>query len=143
MTKKTNVISIRFYKPADYKELSENLKSARMLHLPTDSEINFNKKIKRNPDSILIGQIDGKFAGNIVISEDGWNAVLFRLAVSQKYRKQGIGTKLLEKAVNILKRKRYDNVLLMADPNDKALIKFYKHRGFHPLVERLLMVKKL
>lgn len=136
-------IKIRFYTPSDYKNLSANLRSAGMLHLPTDSKENFKEKIKRNPDSILVVCVNGKFAGNIVISEDGWNAVLFRLAVRKEYRKQGIGTKLLEKAVEILKSKKYDNVLLMANPDDKDLIKFYKRRGFHPLVERLLMVKKL
>ena len=64
------------------------------------------EKLKnKEPDgSIIIADVNGKIVGCIFFTWDGWDSSLYRLAVHPDYRKQGLGTKLLEEAENRLKK---------------------------------------
>jgi ribosomal protein S18 acetylase RimI-like enzyme len=54
--------------------------------------------IARDPEALLLAEIDGKLVGTVIAGFDGWRCHLYRLAVHPEHRRQGIATALLDAA---------------------------------------------
>ncbi|GAA3090766.1 GNAT family N-acetyltransferase [Streptosporangium carneum] len=54
--------------------------------------------VERDPEALLIAEIDGRTVGTVIAGWDGWRAHLYRLAVAPTHRRQGVGTALLRAA---------------------------------------------
>ncbi|WP_433417084.1 GNAT family N-acetyltransferase [Microtetraspora malaysiensis] len=54
--------------------------------------------VGRDPEALLIAEIDGTLVGTLVAGWDGWRAHLYRLAVDPGHRRMGIGSRLIEAA---------------------------------------------
>lgn len=63
-----------------------------------DSPAKVEALIARDPESLLLAELDGKLVGTLIAGWDGWRAHLYRLAVHPSYRRKGIGTTLLAAA---------------------------------------------
>ncbi|NKZ05346.1 GNAT family N-acetyltransferase [Actinomadura latina] len=63
-----------------------------------DSSQGFLALIDRDPQALLVAEIDGRMVGTLIAGWDGWRAHLYRLAVHPEYRRQGIARKLTERA---------------------------------------------
>lgn len=123
-------IFIRPYKPNDYRTVKRNLEDGGLFYAGMDSEDRFKEKIRRNPDSILVAEVDGKIVGNVLFVEDGWAAFGFRLAVNKKYRRRGIGTKLMAAVENILRNKGYSEIHILVDESEAGLKRYYSKTGY-------------
>ncbi|TXK34103.1 GNAT family N-acetyltransferase [Nonomuraea sp. C10] len=54
--------------------------------------------VERDPQALLLAELDGALAGTLIAGWDGWRAHLYRLAVHPAHRRQGIATALLAAA---------------------------------------------
>jgi ribosomal protein S18 acetylase RimI-like enzyme len=54
--------------------------------------------IERDPEALLIAELDGQLVGTLIAGWDGWRAHLYRLAVHPSHRRKGIATTLLAAA---------------------------------------------
>lgn len=54
--------------------------------------------IERDPEALLIAELDGELVGTLIAGWDGWRAHLYRLAVHPSHRRKGIATTLLAAA---------------------------------------------
>lgn len=54
--------------------------------------------IERDPEALLIAELDGEMVGTLIAGWDGWRAHLYRLAVHPNHRRKGIATTLLAAA---------------------------------------------
>ncbi|MEV0350519.1 GNAT family N-acetyltransferase [Nonomuraea sp. NPDC050680] len=54
--------------------------------------------IERDPEALLIAELDGELVGTLIAGWDGWRAHLYRLAVHPAHRRKGIATTLLAAA---------------------------------------------
>jgi predicted N-acetyltransferase YhbS len=71
-----NGIKIRPYTPDDYMSVRRNMEEGGLYYPEIDSEQKLNEKIKRNPGSIIVAELNGEAVGNVLIMEvDG--AILF------------------------------------------------------------------
>lgn len=61
--------------------------------------------------------------------------------VNEKYRKQGIGSKLIEKIYKIAKENQIEEVELMVTAHNIPAVNFYERQGFE--VERVKLCKKI
>lgn len=136
-------IKIRSYTPSDFPSVKENLSQAGMYEENWDNEKNLDEKIRRNPGSILVAEEDGKVIGNIFVVEDGWGSWLFRLAVDESRRKQGIGTMLLRDAEKLIKQRGIKEVALLVDVKKEHLKAFYQKRGYEVGGTYTVMWRKL
>lgn len=133
MPKKTPLkIAIRGYRPQDYPHVRENLEDGGIFTESMDKEKQLNKKIERNPGSILVAVVDGRPVGNIFVVEDGWAAFLYRLAVRREYRRQGIGKALMAAAERHLRKKGYQEVHILVREKEEALREYYYQMGYEP-----------
>jgi ribosomal protein S18 acetylase RimI-like enzyme len=60
--------------------------------------------VERDPEALLIAEIDGRMAGTLVAGWDGWRAHLYRLAVDPELRRRGIGSQLIAAAEERFRR---------------------------------------
>jgi ribosomal protein S18 acetylase RimI-like enzyme len=61
-----------------------------------DDEIVVRRLLERDPDALLVAEVDGELVGTLVAGWDGWRGNMYRLAVSPEHRRQGIAARLVE-----------------------------------------------
>ncbi len=121
---------IREYRGSDYVQVTENLKAAEMFKREVETAEVFAAKIKHAPNSILVAEMDGKVIGNIFIIFDKLQSFIYRFAVREEYRKQGIGTQLLKKAEDLLREFGAARVSGTIRENHPELEKYYTELGY-------------
>ncbi|GAA5073128.1 ribosomal protein S18 acetylase RimI-like enzyme [Thermocatellispora tengchongensis] len=63
-----------------------------------DSAAKVEALIERDPEALLVAELDGELVGTLIAGWDGWRAHLYRLAVHPAHRRKGIATTLLKAA---------------------------------------------
>lgn len=125
-------MKIRNYTNDDYREVTSILKDSDLFDEVWDSEDNLKSLVANNPESILVAEDQGKIIGTVFIIPYGEKvSYLFRLAVKQAYRKQGIASTLIEKAEEIVGQVGTTELGLYVDSGNMNLHAFYKKRGFN------------
>lgn len=123
-------ISIRPYNDSDYNAIKKILQQSDMYDKVWDSRKNLKKKIRTLPGSIILATDNGNVIGCVYAQTDGWEGLVWRLAVLKDYRKHGIGTKLLKNAEKFLKKKGVREVGMLVNSKNEELQKYYKQRGY-------------
>lgn len=54
--------------------------------------------LDRDPEALLVAELDGEVVGTLIAGWDGWRAHLYRLAVHPGHRRKGIGGRLIAAA---------------------------------------------
>jgi len=79
-------------------------------------------------NSEVVGMVSAQM--NISTAEGGLSALLEDLIVRQEFRKQGIGTKLLNTAINWAEFKGAKRVQLLSDKRNQPALDFYTKEGW-------------
>jgi len=97
------MMEIREMDISDYHEVM-NLWSMTeaMLLRDADSRENIRNYLSRNPGMSFVAFDNGKVIGAILVGTDGRRGYVQHLAISSSYRRQGIGAKLISRAVEAL-----------------------------------------
>lgn len=102
-------------------------------------------------DYCLAAEIDGQIAGLVWVRNiHGYGSIddetpEFAISVRQEYRKQGIGTQLMQSMMEQLRKKGYRKVSLSVQKNNAAL-RLYRRLGFKTFcdkAEELIMICEL
>jgi len=88
------------------------------------------KKLDFQPELFFIGLLEDKVIGSIMVGYEGHRGWINYLAVIPEYQKQGYGRKLVQKAINELKKNGCLKVNLQVRRSNTSVIDFYKHLGF-------------
>lgn len=71
---------------------------------PSDRPEPVHRLIDRDPEAVLLAELDGRIVGTIISGWDGWRANLYRLAVDPGLRGRGLGRTLLGLAEERLRK---------------------------------------
>ena len=96
----------------------------------SDDPKEIRKKLLRDPDLFLVAEADGKMAGTVLGGFDGRRGMVYHLAVSESYRKQGIGEMLMEELEDRLKAKGCIRCYLLVTVENESAMRFYEKRGW-------------
>ena len=88
------------------------------------------RKLVFQPDLFFVALLDGKVVGSIMVGYEGHRGWLNYLAVLPEHQRRGYGRKLVEKAVDELKRLGCLKVNLQVRRSNVSVVEFYKHLGF-------------
>ncbi len=126
-------IHIREYKhPVDYPEvrrLWENMEvGIRLGRSDTPEEI--QKKIDHNPELFLLAEIDHQLVGTLMGGFDGRRGLIYHLAVSPLFRRQGIGSMLMNEMENRFKSRGCLKCYLMVTKDNVEAMRYYELRGW-------------
>lgn len=131
-------MQVRAYEPKD----SSGVKN--LIFAILEKEYPFDRSAYRDSDindisgiysgegnTFFVIEDHGKITGTVGIKMDTpESALLRRLFVDEKYRKQGIGTALISKAIEFCKAKKYKEMIFRATDRMSDAMKLCKKNGF-------------
>ncbi len=95
-----------------------------------DSREGIGNYLKRNPTTSFVAVCEEKVVGVILCGHDGRRGIIQHACVSPEYRRYGIGSKLVDLALEALKAEGINKVLLVAFKKNEGGNKFWESQGF-------------
>ncbi|HIX60366.1 MAG TPA: GNAT family N-acetyltransferase [Candidatus Blautia gallistercoris] len=107
---------IRVMKAADYEQVYALWKKIRGFGIRSidDSREGVERFLKRNPNTSIVAEIDGKIVGSILCGHDGRRGCFYHVCVDEAYRRHGIGKSMVVMAMQALKEEHINKVSLIA-----------------------------
>lgn len=97
---------------------------------PDDSKENISKYLERNPNTSFVAVESGEIVGAILAGHDGYRGFIHHTAVSSSHRGMGIGTKLVNAAVDAIRNEGINKVVLVAFKTNTLGNNFWEKQGF-------------
>lgn len=95
-----------------------------------DSREGIEKYLKRNPNTSFVAEENGVLAGVILCGHDGRRGYIQHMSVAPEYRRRGIATRLLNRALDALKAEGIHKAALVAFKNNAGGNAFWEQQGF-------------
>jgi len=89
-----------------------------------------DEKIRFQPDLFLVGLLDKKLIGTIMVGYEGHRGWVNYLAIHQEFRGRGFGVKLMDYATEILTNMGCQKINVQIRKTNNSVIEFYKKLGF-------------
>lgn len=97
---------------------------------PTDEPDAVVRLVERDPEALIVAEVDGRIVGTVIAGWDGWRANLYRLAVDPDTRGHGIGGLLLSSAENRLHTLGAERYCAMVLEDNDAGRAFWAANGY-------------
>ena len=101
----------------------------------------FAEKRDVQPELFFVAEIEGVVVGTVVAGYDGHRGWLYRVAVSPRHQRLGIGTALVRHAEEALSSLGCPKINLQVRVNNAAVLAFYQKLGWN--LEELISLGKL
>jgi ribosomal protein S18 acetylase RimI-like enzyme len=108
-----------------------------------DSITGIEKYLLRNPNTCFVAEINNEIVGVILSGHDGRRGLIYHLAVKVSNRELGIGSKLLDKAIEALNNEGITKVYIIVFKNNVNGNNFWEKRGFIVPGETLYRAKEI
>lgn len=95
-----------------------------------DSRQGIERYLRRNPEACFVAEKDNKIIGVILCGNDGRRGYIHHTAVAEAERNNGVGTALVDAAVNALKREGIRKVALVVFSDNDLGNSFWEKQGF-------------
>ena len=95
-----------------------------------DSKAGIAKYLARNPNTCFVAEKGGKIVGAVLSGHDGRRGNILHLAVCENQKRQGIGTVLVDAAINALRREGIRKVWLLVMGDNGQGNAFWEKQGF-------------
>ncbi|MBR3504831.1 MAG: GNAT family N-acetyltransferase [Clostridia bacterium] len=95
-----------------------------------DSREGIERYLRRNPDTCFVAEDGGRIVGAILAGHDGRRGVISHTAVSPAHRREGVGRRLAEAALDSLKAQGINKVFLVVFARNEAGNAFWARMGF-------------
>jgi ribosomal protein S18 acetylase RimI-like enzyme len=98
-------ISVRRCREADVSAVLDLWTEARSEHASTPDRLDdVERLIADSPAALLVAERDGMIVGALIAAWDGWRGNMYRLAVRDGHRREGIGLALTRAGEEYLRR---------------------------------------
>jgi ribosomal protein S18 acetylase RimI-like enzyme len=108
-------------------------------HDPAES---IRLKIAEQPELFFIAAKGGTIVGTIMAGYDGHRGWIYRVAVSPRHQRQGIGSALMRRAVDALVKRGAPKINLQVRGTNQGVVTFYRRLGF-TVEDRISMGKRV
>lgn len=108
----------------------------------SDTSVEIEKKLARDPDLFLIAEEDGQIIGTVIGGFDGRRGLLYHLAVAAPFRGRGIGSRLMEEIESRLRAKGCIRCYLMVLADNEEVMRYYENHGWESISEHVLTYAK-
>jgi ribosomal protein S18 acetylase RimI-like enzyme len=116
---------------SEYQDAIVDLWRKCNLTVPQNDPVeDIRRKLVFQPELFFVALFGGKVIGSIMVGYEGHRGWLNYMAVLPEHQRHGYGRKLVEKAVDELKRLGCLKVNLQIRRSNVSVIEFYKHLGF-------------
>ena len=84
------------------------------------------------PAALLVAERDGETVGALIATWDGWRGNMYRLAVHDGHRRQGIGLALIQAGETYLRQRGARRVTALVAFDDREAGGFWAAAGYPP-----------
>lgn len=132
MGDENTMTKIRLMKITDYEQLWSLWNSCAGMGLNSldDSADGIARFLARNPTTCFVAEESGEIVGAIMAGNDGRRGYIYHTAVLPEFSGQGIGRKLVDTAVESLKKCGIAKVALVVFARNEAGNAFWEKLGF-------------
>lgn len=95
-----------------------------------DSREGIAKYLARNPNTCFVAEADGKVIGVILSGHDGRRGYIHHTAVAENEQRKGVGTALVDAAMDALRREGINKVALVVFGKNEKGNAFWEKHGF-------------
>lgn len=123
---------IREMKQSDYDKvyaLWEEIKGFALRSVD-DSYEGIARFLKRNPTTSIVAIVDDTVIGSILCGQDGRRGCFYHVCVHKAYRHEGVGHKMVQKALQALEKEKISKVSLVAFKENGIGNSFWKEEGW-------------
>lgn len=130
-------MEIRMMTISDYEKVYELWTNTAGMGIRSldDSKEGFAKFLRRNPTTNFVAIIDDMIIGVILSGHDGRRGYIYHTAVDIKYRGNGIGKSLVNRALEALEKEGINKVALVVFKNNDIGNAFWDSIGFEERVD--------
>ena len=100
------------------------------LHPADDSREGIARFLDRNPKTCFVAEADGRLIGTIMAGNDGRRGDIYHTAVHPNYRGRGIGSALVQAAIQALERLGIGKAALVVLETNADGNVFWEKQGF-------------
>lgn len=125
-------MNIRTMNIADYDSVYALWMSCRNMGFNDvdDSYNGIKRFLERNPSTCFVAEQNGEIAGVIISGNDGRRGYIYHMSVSEKHRRCGIGTELVNACLSALKNEGISKVALLVFRYNEVGNAFWEKHGF-------------
>lgn len=112
-------------------------RQARSEHASTGDRLeDVERLIGESPAALLVAERDGEILGTLIAAWDGWRGNMYRLAVREGSRRQGIGLALARAGEDYLRRCGARRITALVAFEDETAASFWERAGY-PLDQKI------
>jgi ribosomal protein S18 acetylase RimI-like enzyme len=122
---------VRPCEPPDVAAVLELWTEARSEHASTpDRPEEVERLVDASPAALLVAEQDGEIIGALIAAWDGWRGNMYRLAVSDRHRRKGVGMALARAGEDYLRECGVRRVTALVAFDDEVAGGFWEAAGY-------------
>lgn len=95
-----------------------------------DDEVAVESLVADSPAALLVAEREGEIVGALIAAWDGWRGNLYRLAVREGHRREGIGVALIRAGEDYLRQRGARRVTALVAFEDEVAGGFWDATGY-------------
>jgi ribosomal protein S18 acetylase RimI-like enzyme len=123
-------MEIRPYQPSDEEAIIQLWIDCDLVVPQNNPKRDIERKLKVNSEWFLVGTLDGEVIASCMAGYEGHRGWINYLAVSPKYRRHGLATRMMNEAEHLLKKAGCPKINIQIRSTNREVIEFYKSVGF-------------
>ncbi|HVU37192.1 MAG TPA: GNAT family acetyltransferase [Opitutales bacterium] len=125
-------MEIRAFQPADEEAVIALWRECGLVKPQNNPHKDIRRKLAVNPEMFLVGCEGGQVVASVMVGYEGHRGWINYLAVSAKFRRQGLGRQLMDEAEKMLRQRKCPKISLQVRASNREVVEFYKRLGFAP-----------
>ena len=121
---------IRSYQAADQPAVIDLWQRCGLMVPQNNPRKDIEMKSRVQAELFFVGAIDDRIVATVMAGYDGHRGWIYYMAVDPEYRRQGIGSRMMQKAESELRERGCPKINLQVRNSNRAVISFYEHLGF-------------
>lgn len=125
----------------DYEDVLKLWKSCNIPLNQSDEKEQIEIFLKRNPDTSLVGVLNGKIIASVLGGYDGRRGIVHHLAVDAKHQQNGFGTMILRHLEKIFENMGVIKINFWVKKDNLKVLSFYEKLGYNVRKDIITMSK--
>jgi ribosomal protein S18 acetylase RimI-like enzyme len=123
---------IRPFQPSDDAAVVQLWKDCNLVVPWNDPLRDIRRKLRVQPELFLVGFVASELAATVMAGYEGHRGWLNYLAVAPRFRRQGLGRKMVAQAEARLRQMGCPKINIQIRTSNTEVIEFYRRIGFTP-----------